>query len=346
MMKWDDISTLDWMTPPTEVTSLDWLAAEHKCDFVGVKRDDMIGFGYGGSKIRKLDYLLASEPYRSADGWHAVGAIGSGNLVALGEAAEFLGKTLHAHCFWEPLSPGVLANLAFTAQSPSRMRYYRNRISMALANPWVLIRKRHLGLPVITPGASSPTSILGIIRAGLELAEQIRCGELPTPDMVYLAYGTGGTAIGLSIGLGLAGVKTTICAVSAVERVFSNRPLLWFQTRQALRYLQHIGLVEKRVQPVPIVFDHGELGGGYGYPTPRSLAMCNVLKRSNIELEAVYTGKAFSRLLRDLESGATKTPLLWNTARRALALPTEAWQTDLPSRLCERISDPSEQLGA
>lgn len=346
MMEWHNIPTLEWMGAATEVTSLDWLAAEHGCEFVGVKRDDKIEFGSGGSKIRKLDFLLASEPYRSAIGWHGVGAIGSGNLVALGEAAKRLGKSLHAHCFWEDLSPGISENLACISSAPTQLRYYRGRAALVLTNPSLFVRKSYGGLPIIPTGSTSPLATLGMVRAGLELAEQIKSKQLPTPDRVYVAYGSGGTAIGLSIGLGLAKVDTRICAVSAVERVVCNRPLLRCQTKRMLRYMEHLGITDGPVEPVPITLDHSELGAGYGRSTARSLLVCEFLEPKDIRLEAVYTGKAFSRLLRDLDAGITRTPLLWNTARRAGQKVTGSWWNNLPQPLRKKLAGVSEEFRA
>lgn len=81
------------------MTPLPLLAAELGLAWLGVKRDDQLDALSGGSKPRKLDYLLAAPPFADAPSWAAVGAIGSGNLVALTGAAAVLGRRLDAHVF-------------------------------------------------------------------------------------------------------------------------------------------------------------------------------------------------------------------------------------------------------
>lgn len=45
------------------------LAARLGLGWLGVKRDDLLSAQHGGTKVRKLDYLLASEPFASAPRW-------------------------------------------------------------------------------------------------------------------------------------------------------------------------------------------------------------------------------------------------------------------------------------
>ena len=105
---------LGWATEPTPVTPLPSLADELGHAWLGVKRDDLCADLRGGSKVRKLDFLLAAPRYAEVQQWTSLGATGSGHLASLALAAEVLGRDLHAHCFWEDLGPGVLDNLACT----------------------------------------------------------------------------------------------------------------------------------------------------------------------------------------------------------------------------------------
>jgi D-cysteine desulfhydrase len=79
--------------------------------------------------------------------------------------------------------------------------------------------------------------MLGVVRAGLELSGQIRSGVLPEPERIYVALGTGGTAIGLSIGLALGGVRTKVVAVAVVESVLSSEARLNAMRRAVLAEL-------------------------------------------------------------------------------------------------------------
>ena len=61
---------------------------------------------------------------------------------------------------------------------------------------------------------------------GLELLEQIARGELPRPDVIYVALGSCGTAAGLLVGLGgaptLPRLEARVVGVRVVDRVVAN----------------------------------------------------------------------------------------------------------------------------
>src|SRR6185295_10552511 len=97
-----------------------------------------------------------------------------------------------------------------------------------------------------------------------ELGAQIRAGELPSPDRVYVALGSGGTVAGLSVGLALAGVQTEIVAVAVVERLYSLRARVTALQRQVLGALGRAGV--PAVAPVPVVINRAHLGPGYAEP--------------------------------------------------------------------------------
>ena len=229
------IPRLGWAQEPTPITELPELAAELGLGWLGVKRDDLCTPLHGGSKTRKLDFLLAAAPWRDARGWRAMGAIGSGQLVACATAAGLLGKELRAHLFWEQPSIGVLDNLAHTASHASALRYHRSRVSLALTAPALLLGRGDAEWATIPPGATCLLGNLGLVRAGLELGEQVRAGVLPEPEVVYVALGSGGTAAGLAVGLGLAGLRSrpatwTACWTTATRR----RPCAWPTPRRSI----------------------------------------------------------------------------------------------------------------
>ncbi|HSQ50606.1 MAG TPA: hypothetical protein VLL94_04985, partial [Nitrospiraceae bacterium] len=120
-------------------------------------------------------------------------------------------------------------------------------------------------------GATTPWSTLGVVAGALELAAQVEAGELPAPDDLVLALGTGGTAVGLTLGLALARLDARVHAVSAVERCFVSRGRLRALTAATAE------LLAARGHPVPsgaldrLHIHHGHVGAGYGASTPASL---------------------------------------------------------------------------
>lgn len=325
------LPSLRWVVEPSPVSALPALAAKAGAAWLGAKRDDLIPALHGGSKVRKLDGLLATAPYQDALALASFGAIGSGHLVATAAAAKELGRAFDAYTFWEPISEGVIDNLALTAVGARRLEYFSGRLAMGLSQPRGLLGAPMRGAAAIPPGATTAMGTLGLVRAGVELAEQIRAGLLPKPDRIYVAWGTGGTVAGLAVGLGLAGIDTTLYAVATVERLLSPRARLDQVTESVRKLLELHGVPRVRQKaPARIEIIRSQLGPGYGFETAQSLAACTLAKADGLPLEPVYTGKAMAALLAGKHEG--KNVLFWQTARRPVPRP-EGWEVKLPPAL-------------
>ncbi len=331
---WEATPRLGWVVQAAPVQALSNVAEQLGLASLHIKRDDSLDMLGGGTKVRKLDYLLARRPFSAADSWVGIGGIGSGQLVALSSAAALLHKRLIAHCFVQPLSRGVIDNLALTASGPSTLLPHRSRVSMALRHPALFLSDTWHGAPVVPPGATCAVGMLGMLRAAFELAEQIARGELPAPDVIYLAFGSGGTAVGLAYGLALSGIKARIVAVSAVERPFATRRRIAHLVRALRGELLQAGMQAwAQVEPLPVLLDRRQLGRGYAHPTVASQAACARLSPAGVHLEPVYTGKAMAALFADVPSLGGKHVLFWNTRRAHGSAPAASWRERLPKSL-------------
>ncbi len=113
----------------------------------------------------------------------------------------------------------------------------------------------------------------------------------PAPDEIYVAYGSGGTAVGLALGLALAGVPCDVVAVRVATRLSGNRRYAELLARRTFSLLAD----RADLGPMPelrLEIEHGFAGAGYGHPTAVRLASA-----SNVPLEPTYTGKALAALL-------------------------------------------------
>jgi D-cysteine desulfhydrase len=334
----DVLPRLGWAAEPTPIDSLPGLASELGLAALHVKRDDLADGLAGSTKTRKLDFLLADPRLRDAEGWASIGAIGSGHLTALTVAARTLDRRLLAHCFWEPLSEDVLGNLACIASGPTTIRYATSRPTLVLRHPLVMVARRTGGCACVAAGATSATGTLGTVRGGLELADQIRAGELERPDAIYVPWGTGGTATGLSIGLGLAGLPVPVIAVATVERIFATGLSRSVVSRGVLRLIdRQIGL-PTGFAPAPLSIVHGHVGKAYGHPTVASCDACERLAGHGLRLEPVYGGKAFSAMLSRIPRERPKRLLYWLTSHRGELPVEEGWRQRLPSRLAAHVA--------
>lgn len=328
----DALPRLGWIEGPSPVQAL---PARGRVAWLGVKREDQLPALAGGGKPRKLDTLLAHAPWKDAAAWVSAGAIGSGHLVACAAAGERLGRATRAHLFWEPVTPHALENLAYVATRTS-LDFHANRVFMALSAPGVLLGKRLGDAAVIPPGGTVPEGMIGVARAAFELADQIAAGDLPKPDRIYVALGSGGTAVGLAVGLGLAGLRIPVHAIATVERVLMPDVQVRHTARAFSRWLAARGV--PAAEPAPLRIVHSQIGAGYGIPTPASWAAVSSLHASGIPAEPVYTGKAWAALVADLEADRVDGNVLyWFTSRRALPEPAPGWRDRLPANLRRRL---------
>ena len=330
----DALPSLGWITSPSPVTPLGELARHLGLESLVVKRDDRLPALSGGTKARKLDAIFADPALRAAPRFASVGAAGSSHLAACALAAAELGLGLDAYVFLEPITQGVLENLAATARASTRFVVHGSRTELALRSPAVL-RGKLDGVPVVPPGGSSPAGVAALVRAGLELAEQVKNDELDPPDVIYCALGTGGTAAGLALGLGLGGLSCTVRAVSVVEWPLARKARLRSLVAAAARYVsERAGVAVDPALAVPIELVRDQLGRGYGEASPASLAATEILRREGVPAEPVYTGKAMAALLDDAARGRlAPRALLWCTTH-APHLPCDPhWRERLPQRL-------------
>jgi D-cysteine desulfhydrase len=337
----DDIPRIGWIDEPTPVTPLPRTAAALGLEYLGAKRDDLGEALHGGNKPRKLDYLLAAPPFSEAPGWASMGGVGSGSMVALVEAARKLDRRVEAYLFWTSLTRGVVENLAFTASGPASIHFYRSRATLGLLAPSLFLAESIGGLPVVGPGASTPRGTIGSVRGGLELAAQIRSGEVPEPERVYVAYGSGGTAVGTAMGLALGGVRVPVAAIAVVERILATRGRERALERALARELEQWGIAARTQEaPLPIVIDHAHVGPGYAEVTRESLAACEALAAEGIALEPVYTGKAMAALTMDARRRGLKRAILWVTVRHGPLPIAPDWRKKLPAALARRLDAP------
>lgn len=337
---------------------------------VWIKRDDLSDARYGGSKVRKLEWVLPSAPF----GWRApagrgaqhddpgapldavppiasVGALGSHHLLALAVFAPTRGHRLHMLMVDQVPTAHARRNLAVIASSGARIWHVHRRLGLGLAvaryRRDVPPDARGIWMPA---GASSGVGCFGYVEAGLELGAQIAAGLVPRPDAIYITAGSAGAGAGLLLGLGLAEVSTRVHLVSAVERIYFNAPLLALKIDEGWRALATAGLARARAQRWRAVLrragvswhiDHRFVGGGFGVPTA---AGATAIERARgavgLKLEPTYTAKCLAALLDDAAHGRVEGDALWWNTHGANDLGDRiapGWAERLPPSLREVV---------
>ena len=324
---------------PTPVERAPWLDGHGGEGWI--KRDDLSSPIYGGGKVRKLEWILANAPHDGDAPIVSVGGVGSHHLLALALFLRDRERLLHALTFDQELTVHARTNLAVLVSTGAKLWRVRSRSRLPAAwlayHGWQRPPRRGHWLEA---GASTPLGCFGFVEAGLELAAQIDAGVCPRPKTIYLAAGSAGTAAGLALGLAIAGVSTHLRLVSSVEPLVFNAVLYRRKLAQALDALRGAGLACGRTVDsvlargaVTFEIDHGQVGYGYGVPTPAARHAIERAAEHGIELEPTYTAKCVAAV------ASARRPagpfLFWHTHAGNDLRPyiVEGWEELVPPRI-------------
>lgn len=317
------IPYFDIATLPTPVRKLDGLGQRAGAELY-LKDDGNTGPLYGGNKVRKLGFLLAAAKEGGAKTVLTFGAAGSNHATATAIYAKECGLGAVSMLVPQPVAYTVRKNLLRSHEAGASLNHFGGLNQVALGTAWqfAALRAKEGAFPHVIPtGGSSPIGILGFVNAALELKQQIDAGEIPAPDVIYVASGTMGTAVGLLLGAKLAGLPLKVVAVRVTVERFTNLQRgrkLFESTAQML----HACDASVPLIPFPesnFEIRHEFLGEQYALYTQQAMDAMHVMKEAEgLQLEGTYTGKALACLLADAAAGklAGKRALFWNTYNR------------------------------
>ncbi|QDG54622.1 pyridoxal-phosphate dependent enzyme [Persicimonas caeni] len=309
---------------PTPVEKLDELGDEVGVESLYVKRDDQSGTVYGGNKVRKLEFLLGQARAEGYDEVWTVGAIGSHHALATSIYARQLGLTPSVLHFPQPVTDHVLDNLRAISTTQPKLKLATHKVQLPVevgkmkVKQWLSTAKDVYYIP---GGGSSPVGVLGYVNAALELQQQIDAGELPEPDVIFVAAGTCGTLAGLMLGCRLAGMKTDVVGVRVVDKIMANATMTAHLANKAGKILTEHGVEDvPRISSSEVTMLDDYFGKDYGVPTDAGMEAIALAKaHGGLKLEPTYTGKAFAGLLGEREhlELANKNVLYWHTLSSA-----------------------------
>lgn len=275
-----------------------------------VKRDDAIGFAFGGNKVRKMRLVGADAVARGADTLITAGGLQSNHARVTAATAAVLGlRCILVLNGSEPDQP--TANTLLDTLLGADIEYVATREARAPAMESIAADLRRAGRrPYVIPiGASTPLGAAAFVYAIDELVAQD-----VVPDAIVHATSSGGTQAGLVAGCVRAGLKTRVIGVSADE----GAAALERDIRGILGGLAPlIGVDGTRLEAAPVEVDDRFAGDGYGVPTVASREALGVTARTEaLFLDHTYTAKAMAGLfarVRAGEFGPGDTVLFWHT---------------------------------
>ena len=292
----------------------DSLATELGARSAWIKRDDISGAKHGGNKLRKLEFLLADALEGSFRGVLTYGAVGSNHILSTSHYARSLGLECCGIVHPQPPTPYIEKTLRYHVLLGTRL--------IAAADQEATARERERMLAEegawyeIPLGGSSVLGCLGYVCGALELAGQVKAGECPAPDLIYLPCGSSGSTLGLDLGLSLAGLPTRIAAARVVSDNMTSMSRIRSLAGQLRQLLDGICPLPEDEPLGRVEFRTEFLGPGYAQPTGEALAAIDLMRRkANTRLEYTYSGKAAAAMLSDGREGRHKdrNVLFWNT---------------------------------
>jgi 1-aminocyclopropane-1-carboxylate deaminase/D-cysteine desulfhydrase-like pyridoxal-dependent ACC family enzyme len=298
-----------------------------------VKRDDKSAVIYGGNKVRKLEYMFGVARARGKTHLLTAGSAGSHHVLATAAFGAREGFK-------------VTAALVPQVGSPYARDVLRAALAQGLVGipvksyvrvPLVLAPLRGRDAYFVALGGSSALGTLPYVDAARELAAQVRAGFMPEPDVVYVTFGTGGTAAGIALGLVLEGLKTRVVGVSIVEppALFARMGRQMVKGAAKLLGVARADVTEALAR---LTIDTAELGRGYAHPTAAGQTAIVRAAAAGLEVDATYTAKTFAAVLARIALGDLKTLLYWHTLSTVPLAPLMVGAPPLEPRFAELLA--------
>jgi L-cysteate sulfo-lyase len=312
----NSIARLNFGHYPTPVEELPRLrvALGDKAPRIFIKRDDFTGPGFGGNKVRKLEYVLAKAEADGAEVLITCGGVKSNHARITAALCAKLGLRSilvlnSAAVMYEGSTP---ASLRMDQLFGAEVIHVGNREERAATVEAIAerIRKEGKKVAVVPLGGSVPLGALGFVRGVEELKRQLVAMNLEI-DYIFHSSSSGGTQAGIVAGCQLLDwLKVKDIGVSPDDPADSI-------SADVGRIIRGVGqLLGVELQEDATVLDE-YTGEGYGIPSPEGDEAIKLLARTEgIVLDPVYTAKAMAAMIDWIRQGKlneTHNVLFWHT---------------------------------
>lgn len=295
-------------TRPTPVRRLDRLAPNRTA--LWLKDEGAFGDGgWGGNKVRKLEWILPDAQRRGRGTMLTFGGLGTNWGLATALYGREHGLRTALALVDQPVDDHVRVQLERLRSSGATLHFTRTKARTVAHLPWLLARHSSRGRPpyLLPAGGSSPIGILGYVETALEIADQVASGELPEPSRVVCPVGTGGTLAGLTLGFRLAGLPTRTLGVVVNDKLRLDAATIARSASKAADLLRARGArfdLDPTIGAADLSARTDWLGPGYGHPLAEATDVCQrAREREGLALDPVYTGKAMTGALALLARG-------------------------------------------
>lgn len=261
---------------PSPVNKLETHITKKKGINLYIKRDDEIHPMVSGNKWRKLKYNLAKIKSDKNDCVITFGGAFSNHIHALAAACHEMNQTCAAIIRGElDLNNPTLRYCAESGMqlfSVSREAYKLKESSDIVKD----IIQQYVNPVILPEGGSNSLALYGVA----EVIDEIKMADIPQPDYIILAAGTGGTSAGL---LTSDLLDANIWAVSSLKSDHLYDEILTLANR-------------KNAEKLKVLTDYHF--GGYAKWNQQLLDFIHDFEdETNVPLDHVYNGKAMYALM-------------------------------------------------
>lgn len=298
-----------------------------------VKRDDLVGYSWGGNKVRPIEFLLGDAIGKGADTIVVCGGPTSNFAALMAVACVQHGLAVH-HISHGSRPSQMSAALSVSLQSGAVVEFTgsMDRASMDAAADATARRLRLAGrCPYVLPrGGATAVGALGFATAALELREQLERIGIDAVTVV-VPVGSGGTIAGLIAGWTYAFDATRRARFNVeIVGVSVSRPP--DELRDTIRSIASDcavsagrGILRPLAERCRWSLVDGR-GVGFGVAGEREYAMVDEISvRTRFLVDTTYNGKALTWL---------------RESSKRLSGPVVYWHTGGALGVVDRISNP------
>ncbi len=291
------------VSEPTPFSKLKNISKQLNRD-IYLKEDDATGICMGGSKIRKLEYLMFDAQSKQADTVITTGGVQSNHTRLTTAVARKFGlkpelvlrripqhdKMSSGNFFLNHLMGAELHYVESRDQGDVKMKEREQQLKEQGKNPYI-----------IPPGGSNPVGILGYVRAAQELKTQLRDRGI-TKAVVVMPVGSGGTMTGVLIANKLWDMGLHVLGVSVSRAGEEIRPRVNMLISETLEFM-NLDPTDYDIEE-PVIYEEF-IGPGYAQlDSPTAKTVKRLAESDGVILDPVYTGKAMNGFLSLFEQKA------------------------------------------
>ncbi|MDM8559134.1 pyridoxal-phosphate dependent enzyme [Candidatus Parabeggiatoa sp. HSG14] len=307
---------------PTPLETMPRLGMKIGVETLLIKRDDLLGRGLGGSKLRKLEFIVSQALSQGADTLITIGSFESNHVALMSIVSRMqglrpivvlrvpTGKRSHTfnHCIQNSLEVEthiveyVEGDIASQAMVRQKVDSYVSELVDKLTQ-----EGHH---PFFVPeGGCCLEGSYAFVEAFDELHKQMQKQGYQKYDII-VPVGSGSTYAGLWCGSQRAGAEVKIRGISIALR----NPRCLKETRKATeRVCNELGLRSPELKELDITDLF--IGDGYAKSTEWSTRGIKLaLRTEGLLLDHTYTGKALGAMITLLEKESPNHPVVfWHT---------------------------------